>query len=117
MQSGSKDNHSHENLHSIRLDQIKYLLEIYHGKKSLDLSSAVSVDASRTKGLIRKYIPFFSSSSVVTHIENLVKEMELAGVKTDEAIPEHYQCKLIPIVKLGEQEREGSATQLLYHAC
>ncbi len=98
---------------SITPNQIQHLLNVYHGKTAADLSTNVRVDVSRTKGLYRHYLPFFGASNIVTKIENLLKEILLCGIYPDETIPEYYQNKLLFLVKQGENEREGSATQLL----
>jgi len=98
---------------SITPNQIQHLLDVYHGKIAADLSANIQVDVSRTKGVYRHYLPFFSASTTVTKIESLLKEIRMCGVRGDEDISACYLAKLRFLVKQGENERSGSATQLL----
>jgi hypothetical protein len=98
---------------SLHLHQLKDLLAIYHGKQITDLNTEVTVDSSRAKGIYRKYLPFFGASNIVTQLESLAKEIEWSGVGAYDVIPATYHSRLLNLVRSGERERVGSATQLL----
>ena len=83
---------NHAEIITIKLGQIKYLLDIYHRRKSNDLNSNIKVDDTRKKGLFRQSIPFFKSSSIVAKIEKLVKKIESSGLRNDDPLPDFYQC-------------------------